>query len=268
MHVAVHAASQRRASWIVEQPYAHRGLWTAGLVPENSLAAFAAAARIGLGVELDVRISADGDAVVFHDSTLERMTRQRGATSSRTAAELAEFELIGSRERIPLLTDALALLKDTPTLVELKVNAGVEGPLERRVTAILEEHKGPAAVMSFNPATLTEMSRLSPETPRGLLCEAWRRAPLFPWSRRAAVRAFVAANGASFGPEPDFLACETGALKHFGRPAAEAMRTPLLAWTVRTKAQLERARLHADGVIFEALEPGLVRGQEEQLALV
>ena len=59
---------------LVWPPIAHRGLWRPGEAPENSLAAFDIACRSRFGVELDVRLSADGEAVVFHDERLERLT--------------------------------------------------------------------------------------------------------------------------------------------------------------------------------------------------
>ena len=55
-------------------PIAHRGLWRPDGYPENSLGAFQAACQAGYGIELDVQISADGEAVVFHDGALKRMT--------------------------------------------------------------------------------------------------------------------------------------------------------------------------------------------------
>jgi glycerophosphoryl diester phosphodiesterase len=251
------------ASWLLDHCYAHRGLWRPGGAPENSLAAFVAAVRADVGVELDVRLSADGEAVVFHDATLERMTRARGAVSARTAKELARLQLAGTGETIPTLAQALDVLRDTPALIELKVNPGVEGPLERRVAVVLGEHPGPAALMSFNAQSLAEIAAIAPHIPRGQLCEGWRRGrtPLFPWARRAAVRAFLEAPY----PAPDFLACEVGALRHFGRPAADALHAPLLAWTVRTRALLERAERFADAIIFEQLEPALVKRPQPEL---
>ncbi|NWG54319.1 MAG: glycerophosphodiester phosphodiesterase [Hydrogenophilaceae bacterium] len=252
-----------RAPWLLDYAYAHRGLWRQGAAPENSLPAFAAARMAGLGVELDVRISADGEAMVFHDSTLERMTKAKGYTNSRTAAELSRLRLLGHEATIPTLAEALDVLEDTPTLVELKVNHGSEGPLERRVVHVLAHHPGPVAVMSFNPATLSEIAGLAPDLPRGLLCEGWRRghAPLFPWTRRALVRAFTETPH----PPPDFIACEVSALATFGRPAAETLRAPLIAWTVRTRAQIDRAERHAHAMIFENLDPGLVRPARTEL---
>ncbi len=80
---------------LLDAPIAHRGLWRTGAGPENSLAAFEAACRAGYGVELDVRLTADGEAVVFHDDALERMTASSGLVEERTADELAALRLLG-----------------------------------------------------------------------------------------------------------------------------------------------------------------------------
>lgn len=246
-----------RAPWLTDYAYAHRGLWRPKGPPENSLAAFDAAHRAGLGVELDVRISADGEAIVFHDATLDRMTRSHGQMNARTAKELGQLHLLGGEEQIPTLAETLEFLPGTPMLIELKVNRGSEGPLERRIGYLLEHYAGPVALMSFNPATLAELALVAPDLPRGYLCEGWRkgRKPLLPWSRRAALRDFLGEPNAP----TDFVACEIGALANFGRPAADEIGAPLIAWTVRTRGQLERAERLADALIFEHLEPALVK---------
>ena len=72
--------------------YAHRGLW-GGHTPENSLAAFEAARAAGVGVELDVRLTADGVPVVFHDAGLERMCGHRDLLVRVMADDLAAHPL-------------------------------------------------------------------------------------------------------------------------------------------------------------------------------
>jgi glycerophosphoryl diester phosphodiesterase len=62
---------------------AHRGLWTQDGPPENSLAAFEAACEAGYGIELDVQLSSDGEAMVFHDSKLQRLTGREGRDAGR-----------------------------------------------------------------------------------------------------------------------------------------------------------------------------------------
>ena len=73
------------------RPIAHRGLWRPGVRPENSLAAFHAACAAGYGIELDVQLTADGEAVVFHDASLDRMTTESGLVEERTAEALTRL---------------------------------------------------------------------------------------------------------------------------------------------------------------------------------
>ena len=109
-----------RVDWLRGAFFAHRGLHGADR-PENSLAAFTAAAARGLGMECDVQLTADDEAVVFHDFTLDRMTGQRGAVVERTAAALSAIPLAGGGETIPSLRALLDVVAGrVPLLIELK----------------------------------------------------------------------------------------------------------------------------------------------------
>ena len=137
---------------LFEPPVAHRGLWTPDGAPENSLAAFQAACAHGYGIELDVQLTADGEAVVFHDDRLERMTGREGRLRDHTAAELGALALKGTDETIPTLADTLTLIGHRAMVfIELKTPFGDVGPLEKRVSDILVDHNGPTAVIGFNP---------------------------------------------------------------------------------------------------------------------
>src|SRR5215211_2953338 len=85
---------------------AHRGLWSPDGAPENSLGAFQAACAAGYGVELDVQLSADGEAMVFHDDDLARLTGAAGRVRDHNAADLMQLRLGGGDERIPSLLEA------------------------------------------------------------------------------------------------------------------------------------------------------------------
>jgi glycerophosphoryl diester phosphodiesterase len=111
--------------------YAHRG--GAALAPENTLVAFDAGLAAGAdGIELDVRLSRDGVAVVMHDSTLDRTTDATGPVDGRTAAELAgldagcrferdgAFPFKGRSIGVPSLRDVLDRHRGTALIVELK----------------------------------------------------------------------------------------------------------------------------------------------------
>jgi glycerophosphoryl diester phosphodiesterase len=133
-------------------PIAHRGLWSYGGAPENSDAAFQAACAAGYGIELDVQLSADGEAMVFHDYTLERMCGVEGRLRDHTAAELRELRLAGTEEGIPTLAEVLTLVGHRAmVLIEVKTPAGEVGELEKRVSEVLLDHNGPTAVIGFNP---------------------------------------------------------------------------------------------------------------------
>jgi glycerophosphoryl diester phosphodiesterase len=235
-------------SWLFARPFAHRGLWRAEGPPENSMAAFAAARAAGVGAELDIRISADGEAMIFHDETLARMTGASGAVGHMRAAALAAFTLQGGGERIPRLVDVLAAFPDTPLLIEMKTSPGEEGPLEARAAALLADRAGPTGVMSFNPVALARFASLAPHIPRGQLTTGFGFGPdgapaLLPVDHGAGTDVSNA----------DFLCCNVEALAAYGAPAAARLALPLIAWTVRTPAQLARARALARNWIFEAL---------------
>src|SRR5215208_583487 len=83
--------------WLTAQPYAHRGLHdiAAGVI-ENTPSAFRAAIDAGYGIECDVQISADAEAMVHHDFILGRLTRGNSRLDERTAADLRSIDFIGT----------------------------------------------------------------------------------------------------------------------------------------------------------------------------
>ena len=90
--------------------YAHRGYHDRSDRPENSLAAFRAACELGYGIELDIHLTADGQIVVFHDDTAERMCGDPRRISDCTYEELSLLRLKDSNESIPLFSDVLSLV--------------------------------------------------------------------------------------------------------------------------------------------------------------
>jgi glycerophosphoryl diester phosphodiesterase len=218
-------------------PIAHRGLWRSGGAPENSLAAFEAACRSGFGVELDVRLSADGEAMVFHDETLERLTASAGLVEEQTTDELQALRLLGSCETIPTLEEVLALIDGrTPLLVELKTPAGQEGLLERRVAELLAAYAGPVAVLSFNVEALAWLATHAPGLRRGLNAAS-------PAQLGGAERA-----------RADFLSVQ---LDLAGHDVVQGWRRmgEALAWTCRSPADLLRVRPLVENLMFEGFSP-------------
>ncbi|MSP51695.1 MAG: glycerophosphodiester phosphodiesterase [Alphaproteobacteria bacterium] len=237
-------------SWLSRHDYAHRGLHDRRRgCPENSLAAFEAAIAAGFGIELDVRASSDGEAIVFHDDTLFRLTGIHGTVRSVTAAELGKIRLKGAAETIPTLDTVLALVKSrAPILIELK-REGASAALERAVAAALVGYRGLVAVMSFEPQSIAWFAEHAPNHWRGHVTKQWPprllsgKATLDRWRRLVAL-----APG-----RPHFFACDIRTLQQRFHPAGFPF--PLLTWTVQREAQRERAKSLGAAIIFERLRP-------------
>lgn len=236
-------------------PLAHRGLHdrAAGRI-ENSRAAVTAALAHGYGIEIDLQLSRDGAAVVFHDDDLGRLTGERGPVRMRDAAELGRIRLRDSAETIPPFAEILDQVAGrVPLLVELKDQHGAlgetDGRLETAAAAALRRYAGPVAVMSFNPHMICRMAGLAPDLPRGLVTCGFRRWdwPDVPGDRRAELRRI-----------PDFDRCGAGFISHdatdlrAARVAElKAAGVPVLCWTVRSAVAEAGARAVADNVTFE-----------------
>jgi glycerophosphoryl diester phosphodiesterase len=227
--------------WLGEWTYAHRGLH-GPFQCENSPAAFEAAIAAGLGIECDVQLSGDGQAMVFHDWTLDRVTAETGALRDRSAADLARIEL-SSGGRIPTLPRFLALVAGrVPVLIEVKSKRHMAWkPLACAVVAALRGYRGAAAVMSFDPRIIRWLEKRLPNRPRGLVTGRGERQRLAFGIERAVAIAHA---------RPTFLACD---IRDLPDPwlARQRRRAPLLTWTVRSPALMARAQLHADAPIAE-----------------
>jgi glycerophosphoryl diester phosphodiesterase len=229
---------------------AHRGLWTPNGPPENSLAAFEAACEAGYGIELDVQLSSDGEAMVFHDNRLGRLTGREGRISDHTAAELGEIPLRGGEETIPTLPETLALVGHRAmVLIELKTAYGEVGPLEQRVHDIIIDHAGPVAIIGFNPYSHAWYADRHPNVLRGLDSHAYRAADagrLAPEQRKSFARLEHVAIA-----RPHFLALGLDMLPSERADQYRADGMPVVAWTTRSPAEWDKLSAHCDNHIFE-----------------
>ncbi|MDG2055699.1 MAG: glycerophosphodiester phosphodiesterase family protein [Tateyamaria sp.] len=159
----------------LDAPITHRALHNATEGrPENSRTAIRAAISHGYAIEIDVQLSADNQAMVFHDYTLDRLTAASGRLRSLSLVDLSKIRLNGCDEGIPALPEILEIVSgQVPVVIELKDQDGAMGPkigpLEAAIADTLEQYKGPVAVMSFNPHSVARMAELCPCVPRGLV---------------------------------------------------------------------------------------------------
>lgn len=229
--------------------YAHRGLWAEGGAPENSMAAFRAARAAGLGIELDLRPSAEGEVMIFHDTVLGRMTGRDGAFEDMPVSALADLRLDGTGDGVPRLEDLLAEWPARlPILAEMKIDGRTDpGAFSARVSAMLKAWNGAAAAMSFSEAAVRAL-------PDGLM-----RGQLIAPAFHAGENSFRAVAARALADRIAYLAV------HFTDAAlaaetAGSRAADLAVWTLRSEADLEAVRPFSPALIFEHFDPALALG--------
>jgi len=240
-------------------PIAHRGLHdrAAGRI-ENSRAAIRAAIEAGYGIEIDLQLTVDGKAVVFHDDTLDRLTGEAGPVRARPKAELQKIALKDGGECIPGFTEILRLVAGrVPLLVEIKDQdgqmGGDVGELEFAAANAATGYRGPLAFMSFNPHSVARMGALAPEHSRGLVTSAYRPEDWPGLSPETCAR---------LREIPDAATCGARFISHEARDLARprvrdlhARGWPVLCWTIRSPEAEAEARRLAHNVTFEGYLP-------------
>jgi glycerophosphoryl diester phosphodiesterase len=243
--------------WLTARPIAHRGLHDAGAgVFENTLLAAEAAVAAGFSIECDVQGTADGDAVVFHDHTLDRLTGAQGPVRDRTSAALSGLALGGTAERIPTLTAFLDRIAGrTPLVIEIKSRFDNDPRLAHRTIEVLTDYGGPFVLKSFDPFVVAAVRTTAPRIPRGIVAESAYVGD--EWEKLSVEQRHDMANLLHFrATEPDFLSWRVHDLPSAAPFLCRHLKgMPVIAWTVRTEADRARAALHADQIVFEGFRP-------------
>lgn len=246
-----HAGGAARAPF-EKRSFAHRGLYSADQsVPENSLSAFDAAVKAGYGVELDVQLTKDEQVVVLHDGCPLRALGVPGAVREYTLAQLKELPLFGTRERIPLFSEALETLGGAaPLIVELKPGGNWRLLCEKTLE-LLRAYPGAFCVESFHPLIVAWFRRHAPEVLRGQLSEA------FVYSRKGLpfLQALVMSRClTNCLTRPHFVAYRIGP-KCLSARLCRSLGAMEVAWTARPEDDWEALARRSDGIIFEHFLP-------------
>lgn len=243
--------------------FAHRGLHGHG-APENSLAAFCAAAEHGYGIELDVQLTGDDHLIVFHDDTLPRICGREGNVQQMTLKELRACRLLDTELGIPTLDEVLDLIDGrVPLLIELKNCARVR-ELAELCMSRLRAYKGAYLIESFSPLALWALRRGHPTAIRGQLVSKLdirhRYAPL-------AVMFALSHLLLNILSRPDFIAYDRRMLGGFALFVQRNLfRVPLAVWTVKCEADYQRLKGQAQMVIFEGFMPDRSAGPARSTA--
>lgn len=241
--------------WLTARPIAHRGLHDlkAGVV-ENTLGACRAAIARNYAIECDLQISRDGEIVLFHDDTLDRLMDETGPVREFTLEELRNIRFRDCEERIPTLAELLTLVAgQVPLVIEVKSHWDGDMTLTHRALDILRSYQGLFCLMSFDPDVVETLRHRSPETVRGFISDrgldsyydrlpAWRRAELRTLSCLERM-------------QPHFLSVDIEELPWAPVEALRAAGMPVICWTVRSAEQAAIARRHADEITFEGFLP-------------
>jgi glycerophosphoryl diester phosphodiesterase len=246
---------RRELAFLIEHPIAHRGLHDAarGIV-ENTSSAFEAAVKGGYAIECDLQLSADGEAMVFHDDTLERLVEGQGALRRHSAGQLQACCFHQTKDIMQTLPELLEQVAGRAVLViELKSHWDGSIDLVRRAASCVEHYKGPFCMMSFDPDMVEAIRHLAPGVVRGITADRafdpyYDRLPV---PRRVELRQFQHASRTS----PHFVSYDFHDLPN---PIVAQFRSagyPVISWTIRSAEEATTALRHSDQVTFEGFRP-------------
>jgi glycerophosphoryl diester phosphodiesterase len=242
---------------ILARPVAHRGLHDkANGIIENTASAFRAAIAQGYGIECDLQASRDGEAMVFHDFTLDRLTEGSGRVDALSARELAGIGFREGGDRIGTLADLFDLVDGEVALV-VEVKSGFDGErrIIERIAELAKRYTGPLVFKSFDPGMLIALRAAGIAQPLGIVGMARYEYP--DYLRLEPEEKHALANLLHFNEtRPDFLSWHHEALPSAAPFLSRSViGLPLMSWTIRSEEAAERARPHIDQIVFEGFRP-------------
>ncbi|WP_027553070.1 glycerophosphodiester phosphodiesterase [Bradyrhizobium sp. Cp5.3] len=247
----------RAPDWLTARPVAHRGLHdiSRGIV-ENMPGAVQAAIAGNFAIEVDIQLTADGEAMVHHDHALGRLTEATGELIERTAAELKAVTFKDTSERMMSLPDLCTMVAGrVPLVIEVKSHFAGDRKLVRRMAEVLSSYQGPAVGMSFDPDQVLALRELLPSRPRGIVAQRTYEDEYWAYLTQEQRDSMLYLRH-GLQTQPHFVAFK---VDHLPAPAPWIARNvfgcALLGWTVRTRDQRTRVGQYADQMIFEGFVP-------------
>lgn len=250
--ISEYAVGQRPLNqWVYQIPVAHRGLHVNPTIPENSLSAFKAAIAQGYAIELDVHLTQDGEAIVFHDKDLERVTGQAGTVVDTPYHQLKTYKLWKTEDHIPTLKEALDLVQgQVPLFIEIK-QEGDAGPLEQKVYQLISTYTGPVILISFNSKSLEWFRINAPEVLRGqnLPLEDWQSLSFLEMCHKAFKHCRLS--------KPHVVIYNAQLLPHSTVKMLSSLK-PFVAYNVTSHEHAATLKNIATNIIFDRFDPSSV----------
>ncbi len=247
-------------AWLTARPIAHRGLHDASHgVIENTVSAARAAVERGYGIECDVQLSRDGEAVIFHDFTLERLTQGQGRVDDLSVTQLRKLKMRGCDDRITTLADFCAMVNGhVPITVEIKSRFNADPRLAERVASVVADYAGPICIESFDPFVIAHLRthrqglRIA-HVPLGMIAQAHYDDLEDEWAHLSIdARRSLAEFLHYEATQPQFLSFGVRDLPHaVAHLCRRGLGIPVTIWTVRTAADRELALTWGDQIVFE-----------------
>jgi glycerophosphoryl diester phosphodiesterase len=242
--------------WLIARPIAHRGLHnTDRSIIENTASAVRSAIDGRYGIEVDLQITSDGEAMVYHDERLGRLTEGDQPLAAMTAADLKRVRFKATSDRMLTLGELCDLVQGQATLLlELKSTFNGDHRVALRTVDVLKSYHGAVAAMSFDPVLVAILKEAAPGLTRGITAMGrydhpeWARLSLwqkltFPCLLQSALT------------RPHFIAYALNDLPAVAPSfARQACGVPLLAWVARGEDDRTKAASVCDQIIFEGFQ--------------
>ncbi|MDP3130650.1 MAG: glycerophosphodiester phosphodiesterase family protein [Bacillota bacterium] len=239
-------------SWIKTRLIAHRGLHTLDKrVPENTLAAFAAAIDRGYGIEMDINALKDGTVVVFHDKNLQRLCGDSRYLRDLTVDDIRDLRILGTEERISTLAEVLAFVDGrVPLLIELKPF----GPYEFLAVNFMKAmngYQGVWAMHAFNPKAVNWFRMHHPDVIRGQISEFFEKDAGMNKVLKYAMKHLLF----NVITKPDFINYGVHDMPNRWCDRAQKRGLTVIGYAARTQEVLDMMRSHYSNAVFEFFIP-------------
>ena len=246
--------SAKFAELLCARPITHRGLHDVSKgVVENTRAAFAGAIEANYSIECDLQISHDGEAMVFHDPDLGRLTEQTEDVNTKSAKELGQVKFKNSDNKIQTLTELLQQVDGkVPLIIEMKSLVDGDMALAERAVAVLDNYSGPYGIMSFGPMLMRAVKELSPSIPRGAVVKP---ATEYLWEQTTADNNEEDVTTMLELVAPDFLSYDVRGLPSKFVLNFKSTTKPVICWTIKDQQTADFGYKYCDQITFEGFAP-------------